>query len=30
MKRILDGKNPGMVPPPGIESLMEKLSRLND
>ena len=30
MKRILDGRNPGIVPPPGIESLMQKLSRLSD
>ena len=30
MKSILDGRNPTMVPPPGFEALMEKLSRLSD
>ncbi len=30
MKNILDGRNPSLVPPPGVESLVEKLSRLSD
>ncbi len=30
MKSLLDGRNPTMVPPPGFELLMEKLSRLSD
>jgi NAD(P)-dependent dehydrogenase (short-subunit alcohol dehydrogenase family) len=30
MRAILDGQNPTMLPPPGSESLLEKLSRLAD
>ena len=30
MKSILDGRNPSLVPSPGFESLVEKLSRLSD
>ncbi len=30
MKRILDGQNPSMIPAPGMDTLLEKLSRLSD
>jgi NAD(P)-dependent dehydrogenase (short-subunit alcohol dehydrogenase family) len=30
VKTILDGRNPSAVPPPGIESLLEKLALLSD
>ncbi len=30
VKRILDGQNPTMLPPPGMEALIKKLSRLSD
>ena len=30
VQTILDGRNPSMVPPPGFESLLEKLAHLSD
>jgi hypothetical protein len=29
VKSILEGQNPSTMPPPGIESLLEKIARLS-